>query len=278
MLEMDSFRKESNRKVLKNFLGIKRTQIYFCPVRINSATSQKSGATNLNCDFGVLKDCCCNIQNAITTVGGQVGYTSERVINAVERGNCDVIQAINNCCCNTQKAIIEQGYQNQLANERQTYQITNSVDSVPTLEIGKVTNVSVPVPKYGNPGMYNQEMIVDITADINGTSANFQKLPAMGDIADFGNNIVVSCNKEAMNSEVSSMKQRSLDIINSIETHQSIIKGCDEILQQLNPEIIEKQRQEQENKALREEINSLKEMFKEFINTSLKQEKHGNNN
>lgn len=74
------------------------------------------------------------------------------------------------------------------------------------------------------------------------------------------------------------MKQRSLDIINSIETHQSIIKGCDEILQQLNPEIIEKQRQEQENKALREEINSLKEMFKEFINTSLKQEKHGNNN
>lgn len=81
-----------------------------------------------------------------------------------------------------------------------------------------------------------------------------------------------------MNSEVSSMKQRSLDIINSIETHQSTIKGCDEILQQLNPEIIEKQRQEQENKALREEINSLKEMFKEFINTSLKQEKHGNNN
>lgn len=147
-----------------------------------------------------------------------------------------------------------------------------------TLEIGKVTNVSIPVPKYGNPGMYNQEMIVDITAEINGTSASFQKLPAMGDIADFGNNIVVSCNKEAMNSEVSSMKQRSLDIINSIETHQSIIKGCDEILSQLNPEIVEKQRQEQENKALREEINSLKEMFREFIKTSLKQEQHGNNN
>lgn len=123
-----------------------------------------------------------------------------------------------------------------------------------------------------------QKSDLDITAEINGTSASFQKLPAMGDIADFGNNIVVSCNKEAMNSEVSSMKQRSLDIINSIETHQSIIKGCDEILSQLNPEIVEKQRQEQENKALREEINSLKEMFREFIKTSLKQEQHGNNN
>lgn len=65
---------------------------------------------------------------------------------------------------------------------------------------------------------------------------------------------------------------------NSIETHQNIIKGCDEILQQLNPEIVEKQRQEQENKALREEINSLKEMFREFIKSSLKSEQHGNDN
>lgn len=104
------------------------TQLLMDAIKGNSAALGQL-ATNLNCDFGVLKDCCCNIQNAIATVGGQVGYTSERVINAVERGNCDVIQAINNCCCNTQKAIIEQGYQNQLANERQTYQITNSVES-----------------------------------------------------------------------------------------------------------------------------------------------------
>lgn len=138
-------------------------------------------------------------------------------------------------------------------------------DSVPTLEIGKVTNVALPVPKYGNPGIYNQEMVVDITADINGTSTNFQKLPAMGDIADFGNNMVVSCNKDAMNSEIVSMKQKSQDIINSIEQHQNIINGCDEILKILNPEIMEKQKQEEENKALREEINSLKEMFKEFM-------------
>ena len=69
-----------------------------------------------------------------------------------------------------------------------------------------------------------------------------------------------------MSNEVASMKQRSLDILNSIEQHQSIISGCDEILQVLNPEIAEKQRQELENKALREEINSLKEMFSEFIN------------
>ena len=133
------------------------------------------------------------------------------------------------------------------------------------MEIGKITHMSVPVPKYGTASMYN-DLVLDITVDVEGKSTNFQKLPANGEIADFGNNIVIATSKEAMSSEVASMKQRSMDILNSIEQHQSIICGCDEILQVLNPEIAEKQRQEQENKALREEINSLKEMFSEFMN------------
>ena len=150
-----------------------------------------------------------------------------------------------------------------LRNNHQIYILHK--DAIPTLDIGKITSVSLPVPKYGNTSMYN-DLVLDITADIDGKATNFQKLPANSEIADFGNNIVVAVSKDAMNNEVLSMKQRSLDIINSIEQHQSIIKGCDEILQILNPEIVEKQRQEQENKALREEINSLKEMFSEFMN------------
>lgn len=150
-----------------------------------------------------------------------------------------------------------------LRNNHQIYILHK--DTMPTLEIGKITNVSVPIPKYGNTSMYT-DLILDITADVDGRSTNFQKLPANSEIADFGNNIVVAVSKEAMNSEVLSMKQRSLDILNSIEQHQSIIQGCDEILHILNPEIAEKERQEQENKALREEINSLKEMFSEFMN------------
>ena len=133
------------------------------------------------------------------------------------------------------------------------------------MEIGKVTQISVPVPKYGTNSMYN-DLVLDLTAEVDGKATNFQKLPATSEIADFGNNIVVATSKAAMNSEVASLKQRSLDILNSVEQHQSIINGCDEILQILNPEIAEKQRQEQENKALREEINSLKEMFSEFMN------------
>jgi hypothetical protein len=150
-----------------------------------------------------------------------------------------------------------------LRNNHQIYILHKDV--TPTLEIGKITHISVPVPKYGTNSMYN-DLVLDITVEVEGKTTNFQKLPANSEIADFGNNIVVAISKEAMNSEVTSMKQRSLDILNSIEQHQSIINGCDEILKVLNPEIAEKQRQELENKALREEINSLKEMFSEFMN------------
>lgn len=150
-----------------------------------------------------------------------------------------------------------------LRNNHQVYILHKDIP--PVLEIGKISGMTVPVPKYGTNSMYN-DLILDITVDVNGNILTFQKIPANSDIADFGNNIVISTNKQAMSSEVMSMKQKSLDIINSRESNESIVSGCDEILQILNPEIAEKQRQEQENKALREEINSLKEMFSEFMN------------
>jgi hypothetical protein len=40
------------------------------------------------------------------------------------------------------------------------------------LEIGKVTHVTVPVPKYGNTSMYN-DFVLDVTVEIDGKSTNF---------------------------------------------------------------------------------------------------------
>lgn len=160
-----------------------------------------------------------------------------------------------------------------LRNNHQIYILKKDVN--PSLEIGKVVSISLPVPKYGNTTNMFNDLVLDITADINGSTTSFQKIPANREIADFGNNIVIACTKDAMNNELTSIKQRSMDIINSIDQHQSIIQGCDQILSELNPEIAEKQRQEQENKALREELNSLKEMFKEFIKET---KNYGNNN
>jgi hypothetical protein len=87
-------------------------------------------ATLLNSDFNTLQQCCCDMRAAIREVGGQVGFSAERVINAVNLGDCNIIQALKDCCCTTQKSILEMGYQNQLANERQTNVLQNEINRV----------------------------------------------------------------------------------------------------------------------------------------------------
>lgn len=84
-------------------------------------------AANLNCDFNTLNNAICNVQNAITNVAGQMGYSAERVINAINMGDCNVIKAISDCCCNTQQSILKMGYEQQLATCNQTNALTSEM-------------------------------------------------------------------------------------------------------------------------------------------------------
>lgn len=93
-------------------------------------------ATNLNCDVKSIDNALCSIQNAIGKVGGEVGFSAERVINAVNAGNCNIIKAISDCCCTTQRSIdsvnlniTKMGYENQLANCNQTNTLQNAITS-----------------------------------------------------------------------------------------------------------------------------------------------------
>ena len=123
-------------------------------------------------------------------------------------------------------------------------------DAVPYVEIGSVVSVSSPMPKFPMPTNFGQpqEMVVDVVVRVNDNNVTFQKLPANQEIADFGMNgaIVVATSKEAMNSELSSLRQKSVDIINSVKFHKSVIDGCDKTLRDLNPEYAEKARDHRE--------------------------------
>lgn len=71
-------------------------------------------ASNLNCDFNQMQSGICAVQAAIQQVGGQVGYSAERVINAVNLGDMNIVQQLKDCCCQTQQNIIKMGYESQL--------------------------------------------------------------------------------------------------------------------------------------------------------------------
>ena len=87
-------------------------------------------ATALNTNFASVAQAVASVQNAITQVGGNVGYSGEKVINAVTLGNQNIVQQLKDCCCTTQQSIIRMGYDNQLGQKdvinalgQQTYQL-----------------------------------------------------------------------------------------------------------------------------------------------------------
>ena len=128
------------------------------------------------------------------------------------------------------------------------------------LEIGSVVSVSAPMPKYQVPPVFGQpqEMVVDLVVKVNNQDVNYQKIPANSDLADFGTgNIVISDNRNAMNSEILSLKQKSVNIINSVDQHKKLIESYDSMLSGLNPEFAEKQQQQAEINELKKQVNDL---------------------
>jgi len=132
----------------------------------------------------------------------------------------------------------------------------------PRLETGYVMNQPIPKPKYQIPHTFGQpqEMIVDLVIKLNDMSFNMNSIPAQLDIADSysnGENLVISDSREAMNSEIISLKQKSIDILNSMDYHKNLITTYDKILSDFNPEVAEKQAQQQEISELRAQMNEM---------------------
>ena len=98
----------------------------------------------------------------------------------------------------------------------------------PSIEIGNVTNQPMSRPKYQLPTSFGQpqELVVDLVVKVGDRTVNYNNLPAQLDIADSSSNgesIVISDSKEAMNAEVLNLKQKSTDIINSVDFHKELV-------------------------------------------------------
>ena len=148
-----------------------------------------------------------------------------------------------------------------LRNNQNFYILTKGVQ--PRLDIGTVTSVSVPQLKFSSipQGLGAQpEYVVDISVLVNGSQQQFQRLPTNKEIADFGDgfgNIVVSTSKEAMNNELSILKMASEDHIKRVDEERQKVLAYEAILQQLNPEYAEKQKQEAEIVQLKNQIQAI---------------------
>ena len=86
-------------------------------------------AQTFNTSLGNISQAVCAVRSAIEQVGGQVGYSSESVKNALALGDANIVSKMQDCCCQNKQLVVEQGYQNQLATERQTNAITTQMST-----------------------------------------------------------------------------------------------------------------------------------------------------
>lgn len=87
----------------------------------NNNQEIRAGVDKITSGQALLQQVLCGIEAGIKEVGGMVGFSAERVINAVNVGDCNVIQALKDCCCTTQQNIIRMGYENQLGQKDQMF-------------------------------------------------------------------------------------------------------------------------------------------------------------
>lgn len=86
-------------------------------------------SSTLGCSVQQLQSAICNIQGSIDKVSGQVGMTSQQVINAIQSNSSAIGSQLASCCCDIRTAIERQGYESQLATLNQTGVLSGKIDN-----------------------------------------------------------------------------------------------------------------------------------------------------
>ena len=105
------------------------TDLLMAAIQGNNSAIQEA-ATRLGCDVNAIASAIQGVRSDIATVGSQLGFSSERIINAVNQGDCGVIQALKDCCCETQKSILTSNYENRVALDHAAGALKDTVNFV----------------------------------------------------------------------------------------------------------------------------------------------------
>lgn len=152
----------------------------------NTAINQLAG--QLNCDFGTLNSAICDVRGGIDRLAGQVGFSAERVINAVQAGDCNLASRLQECCC-----------ENRLAICQQTNTLSNAINNV---AVGQERG-------FSSVAYETQRQTCDI---INAMNAGFNAIKEREDARE-----IQSLRDEKQQFQMSALlQQQSQNLINTI--------------------------------------------------------------
>lgn len=146
--------------------------------------------------------------------------------------------------------------------------------ATPCLEYGQVVSVTPIRTIYKtmpNATFPQPVQVVDIIVNINGNNVNLQEIPANVDLADDPRTgLLVSASREEMNTEVITMKQKSEEVLRSIDYHKNFLASCEQMLSVLNPEVAAKQQQDKEIAQMKQQIETMSQSMQSLIELNKK--------
>lgn len=130
----------------------------------------------------------------------------------------------------------------------------------PDVKLGYIENVSIPRPMYPtyNPAVSlgtNMQTVVDLTVRIDNETKEFC-VPSNLSIHTYGD-YTLSENKEAMISEVDSLRQTTEDIISNVDKNKKDLAAYVNILKQLNPVYAKEQERDTAISELSQRMDSI---------------------
>lgn len=84
-------------------------------------------ATNLNVPLSAIQQGICGINAGLQNLGGQIGMSSQQVINSILLGNKDLQAQLMSCCCENKQLVQSMGYETQLRDQTNTCSIINRI-------------------------------------------------------------------------------------------------------------------------------------------------------
>lgn len=128
---------------------------------------------------------------------------------------------------------------------------------------GKVLSLSNQYPQYnfgqmGNPAQ--NYAAIDLVVEIDGKSETFPKIPLSSSVAEFPDKgILLSETKEGIMNEISVIRNTNQSELDRISERESMVKKCDALMLELNPQLKREREQSEEIAGLKSKIDILME-------------------
>jgi len=137
--------------------------------------------------------------------------------------------------------------------------------NIPRVADGRVVSVNTHLPQYNpqQPMAMMNGPVTDITVQVGDETIPFVGLPASGVVANFPEKgYFLSTDRSAVIREVEAMLSASKQVLQSIPAHEKMVRDCESLLLDLNPDRKKEAEQAKEMSALRGEIEELKSLLR----------------